>query len=124
MQELRSKSRGKRGVRMVLDSALITIALMGLAFGPLWAFAWTKALSDKDLTLGRRVAGVMALSLATLFVVCIVPLIALAQNHGLHEPGAGDLNTVATLAFFAIPGVVIQVVSALGFAVNDHGQPR
>lgn len=109
---------------MVLDSALITIALMGLAFGPLWAFAWTKALSDKDLTLRRRVTSVMGLSLATLFVVCLVPLFVVAQNHGLHERDEGDLNTIATLALFGVPGVIIQVVSALGFAVNDHGQPR
>ncbi len=109
---------------MELDSALITFALMGLAFAPLWAFAWTKALSKRELTKTRRVAGVMVLSLATLFAVCIVPLIVLARSHGLHEHGASDLNTTATLAFFAVPGVIIQVVSAFGFAVNDHGQPR
>ena len=104
---------------MVFDSFLITLSLLGLAFGPLWAWLWTKALRRIHMSRARRAASVVGLSLATLAVVCIGPLAVLAVMHGLMDKEGSDLNSVATLALFCFPGLAVQIGSALGFALNE-----
>lgn len=104
---------------MQLDGALIALSLLGLALAPLWAWAWSRAMLKRALPRLTRALSVVALSLLTLFMVGIGPLLMLAGNHGLLGGEAADPSVVVTFALFCFIGIVIQVIAALAFALAE-----
>jgi hypothetical protein len=100
---------------------LLLVSVAGFAMAPLWARWWDAALRRSGLSRPRRVAGVLALSIATLLATFVGPWLLMAILYGTPDADLADPRLPIGMLFLFGPGVAIQVFWALNVAMRCDG---
>jgi len=103
---------------MDIDSIFMIAAFGGYLMMPFWAKWWNAAFAEFGVARTFRVVGVLVLSLVTLLITNAGPWVALMVMRGtLHDNLSDPRFPIAALMLIG-PGIVMQSVLALHFALR------